>query len=281
MFVRFSLDSASHTMKFTGAYPKNSPYPGAYFLMKIGTAYRSERTATRIEILESAKHLAEFMEQDREFFPYRYSTEEHMLGRDDLLVKGSGTATGFQIDGKMYSITGGVGECYLEEMIPQPNGKWKLGKRIDVRDKKRIVTENWGDIKISKKKVTFTFPDELARVIGFLEDAMDRNVKIYAYDSPSFKELLMEAAQGMGSDDGAIEMLLQRGEKCKRQLIAALKQKQFKAYRHIVVRFLLSLYPEESTHQTIKQFINEIPNDEEKRSYLTLLAAFFDEKDSG
>lgn len=280
MFMRFTLDSGSHTMKFSGACPQNPPYPGSAFLVTIGMTNGREITFNRLDILKSAKHLAEVIEKDKDLLPYRYSTEERVMGRDDLLVKGTGTATGFQIDGKLYSVTSGAGECYLEEMIPQPNGTWKIGQRIDVRDKKRIKTENWGDIKISRKKIPFSLPDELVRLTSFLESATDQKVKIIAYDSPSFKDLIKEASEGMGADDAAMEMLLERGSKSKRQLVAALRQKQFKNYRHIVVRFLLTMYLEDSIYEIVKNFIDELPDGEEKNEFLALFVAFSSSKEN-
>jgi hypothetical protein len=261
-------------MEYSGAHPLCPPYPAASLYEKIGRAIGNEISSTRCDLLESADHLMEIIEQDQEFLPYRYSTEERMMGRDDLVVKGTGTASGFHIDGKPYSITGGVGECYLKELIFVREGKWEFGQRIDVRGKKRIVTDDWGDIKISRTKVPFTLPEELSRLIKFLKGSSDLFVRIYSYHNPSFKELLMEAADAMGADDAVMEMLHQRGDKGKKQLIDALTRKQYQEYRHIVIRFLLTMYSDEEIYQIVGHFIENLVESDEKEGYRTLFAAF-------
>jgi hypothetical protein len=262
-------------MELSGARPENPPFPAAYFLMKTATAYQSERTATRVELLESARHLQEIVQQERDLIPFRYSTEERLPELDNLVTKGSGTATGLVIDGKDYSITAGTGECYLEGYVPTGDGRWRKGERIDVRDKKRIATDNMGVVKISRKKVPFTLPAELARLIDYLDRVNDRQVKIYSYDKgPVFKELLEAAAEGMGGDDAAMEMLLEWGEDGKKQLIDALTKKPYKKYRPIVVRFLLSMYPDEPTYKIVGDFIETLRDGAEKDEYRAVLAAF-------
>jgi hypothetical protein len=268
-------------MRQIGHYPKVSPYPACAFEVQIGRAFKYEMRYSRIDLLNSARHLFELIERDMKIIPYRYIYKiTRFMGLENLDIKGVGITTGVLIDGKCYSISGGNGECVLEEMAQTSLGKWDKVKSIDIRDKKRIATDAWGDILISKRKVPFNLHEELPKLIEFLEGANDREVKVFSYDkTPSIKELLSMASEGMGVNDWAIEEFSNRGEEGKKQLIEILKQNTLKEYHLTAAQLLFLVFPGEQTKTIIKDHIDKLPDEQEEKDFIILLAAFSGENE--
>jgi hypothetical protein len=276
MFTRFQTESGEHVMEQSGPRVRLRPpeaSPGWQFLATIGSAYGSEKAVTRDELLEGAKHLADVIERDRQLLPYRYSLEIRMMGRDDMKTRGTGTVS-FPANGRVCRITGGVGECIFEEWVQAPDGTGHVVKPVDVRDKRRIASD-WGDVKISRRKVESTLPDELASLIRFLEAAPDAAVRVYSYDkTPTLTDILREAAEGSGGDYWAGEELSRLGESGKRQLLEALGQSRYRKHRGTIIGLLFTVFPSRDTREAVESFIAQQPEGRAKTEYLALFAAF-------
>lgn len=190
MYTRFQSATKTYTMHNAGSWghiPRDTP--GARFLMYLGSAFQEEITEPRKSLLSNARLLNAYLQQNLDVLPYRYSYEIRLLGRSDMVSKGSGGASGFQISGQPYSITCGNGECYLTKLIP--GVCVPFAERIDVRREKRIPTDDCGDIKINRKKISYTLPERLTACIEFLESVSDQQIVLYSYESlkPDFSEV--------------------------------------------------------------------------------------------
>ena len=100
---------------------------------------------------------------------YRFTIEACVMGRPQLKSCSEGGFSGFKIDGVVHSIHGGIGECVLTRYEPFADDSGTMQQRIDVSDRKRLETDDWGDIRIKRRKAKYTLPDTLPEVIAFLD----------------------------------------------------------------------------------------------------------------
>lgn len=134
----------------------------------------------REELLISAKAFLEAFKRNQKLLQYYYTFEitPPGIGRRP---PSSGSVSGFKINGKYCCIYSGMGECYISEFEVQPDGTAKVVKNIDVRDQKHIETDDWGTIKIFRRKKKLTWSEVLPPFIDFLEQLPDNDVQIRVF----------------------------------------------------------------------------------------------------
>jgi hypothetical protein len=148
-FFRGSSDT--HVLKQTGidchvspAFSRAAPgSPNGRLLEVIGSAYQREQSFPRTTLFQAAEEFQDDLERQRSLLPYHYS---YQIGDGQTFGRGSGGASGFHIKGKVHSIWGGAGTCYLEEMGIGPDGRGQVVNTIDVRGQKHIETDDYGTI---------------------------------------------------------------------------------------------------------------------------------------
>ena len=175
--------------------------PGANFLGYLGQAFEEEIMVPRRALLKSALLLRAYLEKQLDILPFRYSYELRFMGRDDMRKKGTGAISGIKIDGEPYSICGGNGECYLRKSVQ--TGDSACEERIDIRRESRIRTDEWGDIKITRRKIPFTLLERLDACIEFLELVSDSRMALYSYESkPTLHQIVAQMSEGGGAATG-------------------------------------------------------------------------------
>ncbi|MCA9099672.1 MAG: hypothetical protein KDA63_00890 [Planctomycetales bacterium] len=228
----------------------------------------------RDELLAQARQLHAYLSENREVLSYRYSLSVRVMGRDDMLTEGSGTVSGFTMDGCHCSISGGNGECYVNRYELNEDGTSRIVERIDVRQQKRISTDNWGDISISRRRIDFSFPDQLAECIEFLDSVSDVKVTLYSYDvAPSLRDVLQYYAEGGGGEDWALDVCNQGGDKWRQDLIGALSEPELQQYLGSTIQLLLLCFSDTETRSAIMAAIDRQP--ETDRNSLALLYAAY------
>lgn len=275
MYTRFTAQKAEHIMKQGGPMvPVPPSAPGARFLAYVGSAYQEEESVARDSLLSSARLLLQYLVDQRERLSYRYAFTIQMMGRADMKTKGSGMVSGFKIDGQPCSISGGVGQCELRRWSVNEDGTGQANEIIDVRDRKRIATDEWGDIKISRRKVQFELPDRLAECVAFLESIPPQYVTLYSYDTaPTIRQILKEFSEGGGGDDWAIEEIGRKGEKGKSELLTVLDNRRMRTSFNAAVQMLLLCFPGDDTREAVMKCIERHP-EKDRDELLMVVAAF-------
>jgi hypothetical protein len=125
------------------------------------------------------------------------------------------------------------------------------------------------------------FAVELLEVIGFLESASDRRIRLYSYEKqPGIEEILDLHAQGGGASDWALEVVADRGQKA----CAALKtllQRASTTSRHLsAIAILMLVFPGEETLEAVDQFINGCDEQNTKQQAVVLREAYRQSRDS-
>lgn len=91
--------------------------------------------------------------------------------------KGSAAVSGFMVDGHYAFLSAKPnGFCILKLMDSSPNS---VVKELDIRNKNEIETDNWGILKIKKKKSKVTWQDILPPLIEFLKRCKSTTVIIH------------------------------------------------------------------------------------------------------
>jgi hypothetical protein len=274
MFTRFQAGAKMHIMDQNGPLVRIPPgAPGADFLRHIGSAYENEITVPRKSLQMNAELLRAYLTEHQDVLPFRYSFEVRMLGRKDMITKGSGAVSGILIGGEPHMISGGNGECYLTKSVRTAGGA-HTEERTDVRRKRRIETDEWGDIKITRRKIPFTLPERLDACISFLESLFDEQIRLYSYDrAPTLHEILEEMSEGSGGDDFAVEEVHRRGPETRAELLKALSENSLRKFRPAIIQLLLLCFSGHETTKAIELFVEQQPA-KERNAYLVLLAAF-------
>jgi hypothetical protein len=224
------------------------------------------------EVLDVARSSLEEIRRQWGVLPYRYGFESRIGGREDLRSGGSGGASGFRIEGRIHSIKAGLGLCYLEEMEWSPGERGRVVRRIDVRDRTRVETDDWGSIKITRRKLQLTLPEQLAGLIAFLIGIPDAaEVRVLRTDgTTSVMELVRMAAED--ADEGAEEELFERGEVAKRELIAKLRDRKARRYHGTIAWVLLTVFPSAESREAVGRAAEREEDPARKKELLGLLA---------
>lgn len=283
MFTRFQAGPDTLVIEQSGpSMPVPPDAPGALFLAALGGAYQRETAERRQYLLDCAAQLRDYIAAHFDRLQYRYTIEYCIMGRPELKMSGAGGASGFKIDGVSHAIHGGVGECVLTRYEPLPDGSGTVQQRIDVSDRRRVETDDWGEIRIRRRKVKYTLPEILPDVIAFLERVEEREVRLLSYDKPpGLRDLLQAFSEGGGGDDWAIEELGRQGATGRAQLMDALENGRLRKYVPAIVQLLLLLHGDEQTYETLHRFLDAQPEGREKSQVATLIAAYRQATDQG
>jgi hypothetical protein len=225
----------------------------------------------REELLISAKEFLEAFKKNQKLLQYYYTFEitPPGIGRRP---PSSGSVSGFKINGKYCCIYSGMGECYISEFEVQPDGMGKVVKNIDVRDQKCIETDDWGAIKIFRRKKKLTWSEVLPTLIEFLKGLPDDEIRVrVAKNKPSITDLVRAYERGFGEDDWAIEQLDERDDEAKTMLIKKLQDPRESKYHGTIATMLLTIFPSSESKNAVEQLIKHEKNKELKRAYTLLL----------
>jgi hypothetical protein len=164
------------------------------------------------------------MEDDWAVLPYRYTFECAIGGDPRLKTSGGGGASGFKINGRFCGIRAGVGLCYVSENSytskAGPTEREHVGERvsIDARMLKTVETEDWGPIKVRRRRIPSNLPEQFRRLIVFLEALPPGLVRVSTVEGRrTVMQLVRMAAEG---DESAEEELFKRGTPARDELIA-------------------------------------------------------------
>jgi len=283
MFTRFQAGSETLVIDDSGPMmPIRPGVPGALFLAALGGAYQQETTESRQRLLDAATQLRDYLSEHLDRLQYRYTIEVCMMGRPELKTSGTGMVSGFKIDGVTHAIHGGDGECILTRYEPLPDGSGSLQEQIDVSDRKRVQTDDWGEIKIRRRKMKYTFPQILPDAIAFLERVDEHQVRLYSYDKlPTLRELLQAFSEAGGGDDWAIEELGRQGADGRAQLIDALEDRKLRKYVPAIVQLLILLHRDAETDEILDRFLEAQPEGAQKSELVLVAAAYRQAMDQG
>lgn len=255
MFTRIQVankitgSQQTHVVNLSGPLVNISPdAPGAGFLAAIGSAYQQQRTLSREHLLTDARALLKFVESERDLLHYRYT----ITGTTGMLL------IPFHIDGVPHDFRTGSGECYLLQLDSKGDGV----SRIDIRRANRIQTDDFGELKVSRRKISFALPVCLAQCIDFLEAVADQEVSLYSYDTlPSLRTILDNYTDGCGGDDWAIEEISRRGNEGRAELLDAITNSRYHKRCGAIVQLLLLCFPGDDTREAVMNTLAQLPDE--------------------
>ncbi len=120
------------------------------------------KTIARAELLGAVEDVLRAIEEEGERLSFIYSTD---VKNAPLASHGTGGMSGIRIPGDKvhyYSLDGGVGKCELQKYGIDATGQGYLVETIDCRDKRNLLTENTGEIRIKRRKIELTIPGLMA-----------------------------------------------------------------------------------------------------------------------
>jgi hypothetical protein len=236
----------------------------------IGAAYQQKQTYTRSDLLQAAMQFKDALEPQCHLLPYHYS---YQIGDGEMFGRGSGGCSGFHVNGKIHSIQGGAGVCYLEECSVGLDGGARVSNVIDIRGKKRIETDDFGPIKIYRRKLTITLSDTLPLLVSFLRGSNNEAFRVETTEgNPSLMDLVRLAAEGNGADDWAEEQLYAMGQDGRAALIAKFGDPRAKKHYATIARLLLTVFPSPQSRQAVEERLEKERDEGRKAGYLMWLA---------
>jgi hypothetical protein len=266
------LDRTGADSSVSGAFSSVAPgSPNCRLLAIIGAAYQEEQTYTRTALLQAATEFHDAIEQQRSLLPYHYS---YQIGDGTMFGRGSGGASGFHIDGKIHSIQGGAGVCYLQEIGVGSDGRGQVVNTIDIRGEKRVETDDFGPIKIYRRKLSLTLFETVPPLVSFLRNSKDEVFRTLTTEGkPSVMDLVRLAGEGSGADDWAEEQLHEMGQDGLAALIAELGNPRARKHLVTIARLLLTVFPSHESRRAVEQLVDQEQDQERKVLYLAFLAS--------
>lgn len=259
----------THTTNLTASdWKVSSAFPKDRFYTIAGGCYLESEMVARQELLDAARTLLRDVQQQWEVLPFQYSFRTRDGGRGGS----SSSTSGFHINGIALTICSRPGQCYLEERAKGPDGMFHVVRTTDVRDKKQIDTDDWGPIKIFRRKLEMRLPEELESLIGFLSEIPDEEVQVRTTEEGewSVMDLVREAAEG---SEGAEEELFNRGESAKQELITLLTDAKARKHIHTIAWILLTVLPSPDSRTAVEQAAEREKDPKRKKSLLTLIVS--------
>jgi len=246
---------------------------GLKFFPMVTLESNEEAIYPRDELLTEANAFLKAFGRDQKFLQYHYSFEIAPPGGLPK-SRGSGSVSGFKINDKYFCIVAGMGECYLLELGSKSNKINDVSRRVDVRDRKCIETDDWGVIKIFRRKKKVTWPEVLPPLIEFLRNLPDSEVHVRVEENqPSIMDLVRAYERGFGEDDWAEEELEKRGNEAKTVLLEKLKDPGMTKYYESIAMLLLTCFPSFESRKAVEQLIEQETNERAKTVYMALLQA--------
>ena len=230
-----------------------------------------EQLVDRVEFLNAATALVEDLKKVWNVLPYRYSFEHQI--RNDVWkrkMRGSGCWQGFRINGKMHSIEGGVGRCFLTELEIADNRITRM-EHHDVRGQKVIETDSDGPIRLFRSKLKVSLLEQLQATIDFLQRAPEAQVRVQLTEGPRTTLQLIRAITEE-DDEGAKEELFNRGQSAKQELLAMLSAKRTRKHHATIAYLLLMLFPSPESRAAVEQLAEKETDPTRQEEFATLLA---------
>jgi hypothetical protein len=234
-------------------------------------SYMKEVEHPRAKILAAASSLLDAMATDVELFGFRYQATGHIRGVAEMPFCGTGRVTGFHVNGRVCSIGGGIGECTLEEMAIGEDGHGRIVHTEDVRHLKELHTDDWGVIKIRRKKVAVNADAILRSMIDFMNNLPDENVRMVLVDRDyTVMDLVRMVQEHPEAKDGAEKQLFNRGTAASAELKSMLTDKKKEKYYGTVAWLLLTVFRSAEAEQAVRA-LRESMKDTNLRAHLGLL----------
>ena len=235
------------------------------FVAVRASSYQQSITVSRAELLKAARTLLKYTTENRHLLAYRYngSFRSRAAGKRETVRQWARTSAllglpGLKIDGRTHALWVGDGQCFLEPQARR--GKGRGTERIDVRERKAIETDNFGIVKITRKKRKFGLPEELAKCIAFLESVPDRKVTLFSFDTPpTVGDLIDDFGEDEERDKWVLEEIARDSHRWKGELLAALKEERYRYHRATIVTLLVLSFREEKTRTALVKAIDALP----------------------
>jgi hypothetical protein len=126
-------------------------------------------------LVKSVNHLLTSIKGDSGILLYTYSIKYEIPRNSGQYSSGTGSVSGFEIDGELYSIEAGLDKCELSKLKQDSDGMWRNYEPKDVRNEKTIITSGnftgdftIGNIIIEKKKKPTGLIKHLEKLKSFL-----------------------------------------------------------------------------------------------------------------
>ncbi len=142
--------------------------------------FGAPRPVSRARLLQATDTLLGRLEKNADSLPFVYTYKiAEGPAKDDR--PGTGMVSGFRMNGDknyFYTINSGLGFCYLLKSEATKDGMVRDVEKIDLRAQTSLQTDDWGKIKIYKKKKKLGLERHLRELKEFLlEHAVDRVTK--------------------------------------------------------------------------------------------------------
>lgn len=224
------------------------------FVAMMGWSRSGRQQNSREEVLRVAKRALEQLRQDWSLLPYRYGFE-CCIGGDPRLRSGGGGggASGFHIQGRVYCIHAGIGRCDVRESgIAQQDNSAPVFPP-DVRGQKVIQTDDWGPIRIRRRRLDSQLPDRLSELVAFLGHVPALIVSVATSDGhlPTM-QLVRMVAEG---NEGAEEELFNRDTAARDELIAKGLDRKARKHHVTIAWILLTSFPSPESRRAVDEML--------------------------
>jgi hypothetical protein len=138
---------------------------GNGLLALLGALSPQPLEVSRQKLLEAARAVLEVVERDRELLEHDYQFQFSAAPAQVGEAPNSGGASGFTVDGRPASIWAREpGHCYL--VVAAADGQQTIR---DLREERRAQTDDWGDIRVHRRRRGLAWPVQLPLLVDFLD----------------------------------------------------------------------------------------------------------------
>lgn len=168
--IVLSDSSGSQTVKFTTRDAKviSMFHRLPFFKMILGSGGKPA-SYERTRLLAETKKFLTVIQRELPLLEYHYAHQ--FTNAPAKIARGTKRVSGFQIEGKYFTVRAGFGECFLRQMRPR-------AKQVDIRRKSKIQTDNWGDLRILRRRQKLTLIDRLQGMIECLRKSSDKKITL-------------------------------------------------------------------------------------------------------
>ena len=267
--IRITAATATHNMVLAGPdMTIAAAIPEHRLFRIIGGAYENGQRVGTKDLLDVAESTLQHVRAEWKVLPYRYGIEACIGGRADCKTAGSGGVSGFLIGGRIHSIMCGAGECLLEVLEDNGPEDRRFVFAADLRGRGHIDTDDWGPIKITRRKLKLTLPEQLELLVAFLKPLSDDEVFVlYTEGEQSVMDLVRLAFEG---NEYGEEEIFNRGDPARQELIRRLSNSKARKYRQTIAWILLTCLPSPEARETIERQA-EREKDADLKNQLVLL----------
>jgi hypothetical protein len=130
---------------------------------------------SRSELLRAVEHFEQAIEADRELLKYDYQYGFSSIPNQ----KNSAMGGAGNVGGKMATISAKhPGQLYLELREKGEDGKWKVVETRDLRKGPPVVTDEFGTIKVYRRRNKLDWKPKLSQLAEFLRSSHSESVRI-------------------------------------------------------------------------------------------------------